>query len=133
MRFTALSFLAPSRLRFAYRLEGLDAGWIDAGGQRVVSYNGVPPGRYRFRVRAANRDGVWNEAGAALDIHVAPYFYQTVWFRALAAAVLVLAAVALHRVRVRRVEAQFSVVMKERTESPARFTTRWRRASRPSG
>jgi signal transduction histidine kinase/streptogramin lyase len=114
IRFTALSLLAPSRVRFAYRLEPLDAGWTDGGPQRVVSYNGVPPGRYRFRVRAANNDGVWNEAGATLDISVQPYFYQTVWFRASVSALLVLLAIGLHRVRVRRVEAQFSLVMKER-------------------
>jgi len=114
VRFTALSLLAPSRVRFAYRLEGLDPGWTDGGAQRVVSYNGVPPGQYRFRVRAANNDGVWNEAGAALEINVNPYFYQTLWFRASGAALIVLAAIGLHRMRVRRVEAQFSLVMKER-------------------
>jgi signal transduction histidine kinase/ligand-binding sensor domain-containing protein len=114
IRFTALSLLAPSRVRFAYQLENLDPRWIDGGSERVVSYSGVPPGQYRFHVRAANNDGVWNETGATLDISVLPYFYQTVWFRASGAAALVLVAFGLHRLRVRRVEAQFSAVMKER-------------------
>jgi signal transduction histidine kinase/sugar lactone lactonase YvrE len=114
IHYTALSFLAPARVRFAYQLEGLDVGWIDAGAERVASYSRVPPGRYRFRVRAANNDGVWNDAGAALDISVLPYFYQTRWFRASLAALLVALAIGLHRLRVHRVEAQFSVVMRER-------------------
>jgi signal transduction histidine kinase len=114
VEYTALSLLVPTRVRFAYQLDGLDAGWVDAGARRVASYSRVPPGRYRFRVRAANNDGVWNEAGASLDIRVLPYFYQTRWFRASIVAMLVLLAIGLHRLRVRRVEAQFSVVMKER-------------------
>jgi signal transduction histidine kinase/ligand-binding sensor domain-containing protein len=114
VHYTALSLVAPGRVRFAYRLEGLDTAWIDAGSERMASYSRVPPGRYRFRVRAANNDGVWNVADATLDIRVLPYFYQTRWFRASMGALLVLLAIGLHRLRMRRVEAQFSVVMKER-------------------
>jgi signal transduction histidine kinase/ligand-binding sensor domain-containing protein len=114
IQYTALSFLAPSQMRFAYRLDGLDAGWIDAGTRRTASYSRVPPGHYHFRVRAANNDGVWNEAGVGLDIRVPPHFYQTRWFRASAAVMLVLFAIGLHQLRVRRMEAQFALVMKER-------------------
>jgi signal transduction histidine kinase/ligand-binding sensor domain-containing protein len=114
VQYTALSFVAPSRMRFAYRLEGIDTGWIDAGTRRLATYSRVPPGLYRFRVRAANDDGVWNEAGAALDIRVLPYFYQTRRFRGSIVGVLVLIAVGLHQLRVRRMEEQFSLVMKER-------------------
>ncbi len=114
VQYTALSFVAPSRMRFAYRLEGIDPGWIDAGTRRLATYSRVPPGLYRFRVRAANDDGVWNDTGAALDVRVLPYFYQTRWFRGSILGVLVLIAVGLHHLRVRRMEAQFSLVMKER-------------------
>jgi signal transduction histidine kinase/ligand-binding sensor domain-containing protein len=114
VRYAALSFLAPDRVRFAYRLEGLDRGWIDAGAERAAFYSRVPPGRYRFRVRAANNDGVWSLGDATLDIRVLPYFYQTRWFRASLGALLVLLAFGFHSLRVRRVEKQFSVVMKER-------------------
>jgi signal transduction histidine kinase len=65
-------------------------------------------------VRAANNDGVWNDAGVGLDIRVPPHFYQTRWFRASAAVMLVLFAIGLHQLRVRRMEAQFALVMKER-------------------
>jgi len=114
IRYTALSFLAPERIRFAYQLEGLDGGWTDAGTDRAAFYSRVPPGRYRFRVRAANSDGIWNVGDASIDIRVLPYFYQTGWFRASLAALLVLLVIGAHNLRLRRVERQFSVVMKER-------------------
>ena len=62
--YTALSFTAPERVRFKYKLEGFDKEWVDAGARRVAYYTNLAPGAYRFRVIAANDDGVWNETGA---------------------------------------------------------------------
>jgi signal transduction histidine kinase len=45
---------------------------------------------------------------------VAPQFYQTAWFQASVVATLLLIAAGLHHLRVRRIEAQFALVMKER-------------------
>ena len=78
--YTALSFYAPSKVRFRYKLEGFDPDWIDAGPRRVGYYTNVPPGRYRFRVIASNEDGVWNRAGAALDFTMRARFYRTPTF-----------------------------------------------------
>jgi signal transduction histidine kinase len=71
----------PERVRFKYRLDGLDTTWQDAGGRREAFYTNLGPGHYRFRVIASNDDGVWNEAGAALSFNIPPTWYQTVWFR----------------------------------------------------
>jgi signal transduction histidine kinase/ligand-binding sensor domain-containing protein len=79
-RFTGLSFDAPERVRFRYRLEGLNPDWVDAGTLRTASYAFVPPGPYRFQVIACNGDGVWSDAGATLALRVLPYFWQTWWF-----------------------------------------------------
>jgi diguanylate cyclase (GGDEF)-like protein len=78
--YTALSFLYPEKIRFKYKLEGLDAEWIDAGTRRVAYYTHLPPGHYQFRVIACNNDGVWNLAGATLAFDLNPYFYQTSLF-----------------------------------------------------
>lgn len=83
--FTALSLAMPERVRFRYRLEGVDRGWQEPGARRAASYTNLDPGTYRFRVTAANEDGVWNPAGATLDIRIAPAFVQTVWFALLLA------------------------------------------------
>jgi ligand-binding sensor domain-containing protein/signal transduction histidine kinase len=85
IRYTALSFVAPERVRFKYRLEGLEQEWVDAGTERVANYNFLPPGEYDFHVIASNSDGVWNQTGATLALTVLPYVWQTWWFRALGA------------------------------------------------
>ncbi len=85
-RFSGLSLVAPEKVRFRYRLSGLDADWVDAGSQRVASYNYVPPGNYSFEVTACNNDGVWNEMGATLGLVLLPPWWMSWWFRLLAVA-----------------------------------------------
>jgi signal transduction histidine kinase/ligand-binding sensor domain-containing protein len=104
--YTALSFCAPEKVRFRYRLEGLDREWTEAGGKRSVSFDYVPPGPYAFHVLACNDAGVWNQHGATVAFELLPYFWQTWWFDTLLVALalgLVGAGVALEtRRRMRR-------------------------------
>jgi ligand-binding sensor domain-containing protein len=90
--YTGLSFVAPERVRFKYRLDGLETDWEEAGTKRFANYSYVPPGHYTFHVTACNNDEVWNESGAALSFTVLPHFWQTLWFRVLAGTMLVTAA-----------------------------------------
>jgi signal transduction histidine kinase len=78
--YTGLSFDAPERVRFRYRLEGLDLNWVEAGTRREAFYSFVPPGVYRFVVIACNADGVWNMDGDSLALTVLPHFWQTWWY-----------------------------------------------------
>ena len=104
IEYTALSVAAPEKMRFRYMLEGRDSGWQDVGTRRQAFYTDLAPGRYRFRVIASNNSGVWNEAGAALDFSIAPAYYQTPWFLALSAVMVVGLVWTAHRVRLRIVE-----------------------------
>ncbi len=81
INFAALSFRMPSNVNFRYRLDQFDDHWIDAGQRRSVSYSRLAAGDYSFRVRASNGDGVWNDTGATLAFTVAPFFWETWWFR----------------------------------------------------
>lgn len=88
-RFTALSFTAPDNVRFQYRLENLEKNWIDAGMNRMATYNYLPPGDYEFHVRAANNDGVWNETGTSVTFVLLPHFWQRWWFRTTMVAMII--------------------------------------------
>lgn len=79
-RYTGLGFDAPERVRFRYRLKGLDPEWVEAGTRRVAFYSFMPPGIYRFQVTACNGDGIWNQDGTNLALRVLPHFWQTWWF-----------------------------------------------------
>jgi signal transduction histidine kinase/ligand-binding sensor domain-containing protein len=97
--YAALSLRVPSRVRFRYRLEGLDKAWVEAGSRRTAFYNNLPPGQYRFIVLGANDEGVWNNVGAALDVTVPPTFWQTRWFMAMGLLAFMVAIWFAYRVR----------------------------------
>ncbi len=82
--FAALSFLAPTRIQYRYRLLGSSYSekWIEAGNKRDTYYTNLPPGSYRFEVQASNNDGLWNKKGTEIQFYIAPFFYQTYLFYA---------------------------------------------------
>jgi len=106
-RFAALNFRWPLKNQYAYQLEGFDQGWtyVDSA-HRQAAYTNLAPGHYVFRVKAANNDGVWNENGAALDITIAPPWWQAWPFRLGAAALALMLAYAAYRIRVHHLEAR---------------------------
>jgi ligand-binding sensor domain-containing protein/two-component sensor histidine kinase len=112
--YAGLSFIAPDKVQYKYKLEGFDRDWVSAGAARVAYYTNIPPGRYTFRVIACNNDGLWNEAGAAFGFYLRPHFYQTYWFYALCLAVLGLIGWQLYLLRVRTIESRFAAVLAER-------------------
>ncbi len=103
---TGLSFTKPEKIRFFYKLDGLDDDWTDAGTRRTAFYPYLPAGNYTFQVRAVNANGIMSENTAILTIDVAKYFWQTWWFNLAAAIFLVVVAVVLYRYKMLQIEAE---------------------------
>lgn len=113
-RYTALSFCAPDKIQFKYKLEGVDEDWIEAGTRRVAHYNNIYPGNYRFTVIACNNDGVWNETGTSVNLALLPHFWQTWWFVGLLSISGMGALVGTVRyVSVRKLQRQLTILEKE--------------------
>ncbi|MBN2245569.1 MAG: response regulator [Candidatus Aminicenantes bacterium] len=121
-RFTGLSFRAPQKNRFRFKLDGFDSGWNDAGTLRVASYTNLPYGRYIFYVKASNNEGIWNEQDAVIPLEVKPFFYQTIWFLSLCillAGVLVFSGYEWRLSRIKAREKRLKFLVEERTEELA--------------
>jgi signal transduction histidine kinase/ligand-binding sensor domain-containing protein len=112
--YVGLSFSAPHRVRYRYRLDGRDDAWQEPGTRRQAVYTDLRPGTYHFRVIAANNDGVWNEEGATLDVIVAPAWYQTRTFLVLSGLSCTLAVWLAFRFRMRQVTREFNARFEER-------------------
>ncbi|HTD51545.1 MAG TPA: two-component regulator propeller domain-containing protein, partial [Thermoanaerobaculia bacterium] len=104
--YTALSFRNPGAIRFRYRLEGYDGGWIEAGGRREAYYTNLPPGHFVFRVIACNEDGVWSPGGASSELTFLRSLTETSGFRAGILLLAVLIAGAVHWLRLKRLAAR---------------------------
>ena len=113
--YAGLSYTAPLKVRYRYRLEGFDRDWTDAGTRRTAYYTNIPPGHYTFRVQAANNDGVWNTAGAAISFELRPHFYQTLWFYALLLLAMGASVVLMIQSRLRTARREFRAVLGERS------------------
>jgi signal transduction histidine kinase/ligand-binding sensor domain-containing protein len=113
--YAGLSYSAPSRVRYRFKLEGFDRNWTDAGNRRTAYYTSLPARYYTFRVQAANDDGVWNRTGAALSFSITPPFYERIWFYLLLAVGIAAAIYYSHYRRVQRLQAQFQAVLGERS------------------
>lgn len=119
--YSALSFVAPQKVRFRYKLENRDASWEEAGTRRQAFYTDLRPGNYRFRVMACNNDGLWNEEGATLEFSIASAWFQTAWFRLLCAVIAVLVAWVIYRLRVRQIARAISARFDERLAERTRM------------
>jgi len=119
--YTALSFAAPKRVRFRYKLDGREQEWQDAGTRRRAFYSDLPPGQYRFHVTASNDDGMWNETGAALDFAILPAYHQTTSFRAASVMATLALLWGLYRLRLQQVAHEFNARLQERVNERTRI------------
>ena len=114
IHYTALTLAASPKIRFRYRLEGVDTSWVDAGTRRAAFYTNLPPRDYRFRVEATAGDGGGGTAGTTWAFTIRPAYYQTRWFYALLLGTCVLTAWWVWRFRLDLVKRQFSLALAER-------------------
>ena len=116
--YTALSLVEPHKVRFRYRLSGVDQDWQDVGDRRQAFYMNLRPGRYAFQVIACNNDGIWNMKGDQFSLVIPPAFYQTYWFYCLTAAVTFAILWVTFKLRIRaateRVESRLTERLVER-------------------
>ena len=119
--YTALSFMAPQKVRFRYKLEDHDTEWQEPVSRRQAFYNDLRPGTYKFHVIACNNDGVWNEEGATLDFILAPAWYQTIWFRVSCVGGFVLLLWALYQLRLQQLQRQFNMALEARVGERTRI------------
>lgn len=81
--FTALDYAYPEKVKYSYKMEGVDNEWITVGSdRRFATYSNLGGGEYQFKVMATNSDGTWSDNISTLKVTVRPPFWQTAQFRA---------------------------------------------------
>jgi len=78
VEFAALDYADPARLRYEYRLQGLDDDWtrVDAAG-RNPSFGPLRPGHYTLQVRATAHPSLWGGETLQLPIDLEPAWWET--------------------------------------------------------
>ena len=76
--FTSFNYLKTNKTRYAYKLEGFDSDWVDAGYRRSVNYTNLKSGTYTFTVKEKLRQGE-DGAETSMQIIIDPPYYNTWW------------------------------------------------------
>ncbi|WP_026853521.1 sensor histidine kinase [Geothrix fermentans] len=113
IHYTGISLTGAGKVRFRYRMEGVDPGWNEVGDRRFAVYSNLPPGARRFILQAWRPGEAGPPQEVALDVAVQPFFHQRPVFWILCAAAAGLFAWWLLRLRLQQVEAR-SAVLDER-------------------
>ena len=121
IQYAALSLAVPEKVRFRYRLDGVDRDWQDVATRREAFFTNLPHGAYRFKVVACNNDGVWNTEGAEVEFTIRPAFYQTAGFLVSCALAIAGAGWWAFRERIRRIRARLDRLFEERLAERTRI------------
>lgn len=76
INFSALSFIAPNSIRYAYRMGNMEE-WIPIGERNTVYFTELHPGDYTFEVRATNLSNHSNAIPTRLNITILPPWWQS--------------------------------------------------------
>ncbi len=119
IEFSALDYFLPEKIKYAYKMEGIDQDWVIVpASRRFASYTNLSGGKYQFKVKATNGDGVWNDKPTNLTINISPPFWKTLWFQLLIIALIIAATLSYTRYRVHFLKKQklkLKKQVKERT------------------
>lgn len=114
--FVALSFTAPLKNRYMYRLDGFEKEWNLVGDEPRLSFMNLPSGKYQLQVRASNGDDVWTQEPATLDIVVRPPLWRSLGAYLFYLLVIMSGITYLYYYLIRRTERQHEVNL-QRLES----------------
>lgn len=82
LQFTDFPYSGHRQNIYAYRLEGVDNGWIPLDENRyAISYNGLPYGSYRLSIRVIDGLGNVGDEALSLNLHILPPWYLTWWMK----------------------------------------------------
>jgi serine phosphatase RsbU (regulator of sigma subunit) len=78
--FIGITMAQPKKVKYQYKLDGLDENWSAITNRTEAPYGNLPQGNYTFRVKAMNSEGYWsNEFNYTFSIR--PPWWKTWWFR----------------------------------------------------
>jgi ligand-binding sensor domain-containing protein/signal transduction histidine kinase len=120
-QYVGVSLGNPEAVRYRYRLDGVDRGWSEAVTNREATYGNLGAGTYRFRVMASNSEGPWNGSEAAIGFEIEPAFWQTWWFRASLAAMILLTVCGAYRFHLYQLTSQFNMRLEGRVSERTRI------------
>ncbi len=117
--FIATNWSAPQKLKYQFKLKGLEDNWSPLTQETKAVYSNIPPGEYTFQVKAVNEANLWSHT-LEYPFQIMPAFWQTIWFRALVLLAIIASILSFIRWRthsLKQRQKELEQMVKERTEA----------------
>jgi ligand-binding sensor domain-containing protein/signal transduction histidine kinase len=77
--YIGISHKNSKKIRYHYKLDGLDASWSSLSDKTEVTYGNLNPGKYNFKVRALSSEGNWSNEQSFKFTIMSPW-WKSWWF-----------------------------------------------------
>ena len=127
IEYTALNYLTPEKVNYAYMLENFETDWNYVGKKRTATYTNLNPGIYKFKVKCTDASGNWSNKIKTINIEILPPFWQTNIFYTLIAFLILSGFYLFHQTKTKRIRAQKAILektVKDRTKELKEINTR---------
>ena len=122
--FSAIDWVAPHKIQYQYRLNGIDKNWSMLRSDGVAEYRNIPSGQYTFEFRAIGESNVYSKSMSYPVEIVAPW-YEHFWVRVIGVLMLIGVLYGLFKWRIRQLSQNQKVLMhivSERTKELTELT-----------
>ncbi len=104
--FVGIDYSAPEKVRYRYRLSGIDNDTVDGGNNGFARYAQLPAGKYTFNVWAANSDGTWTQTPKSLSFTILHPWYLQWWAIAIWCLLAFALLYSIYRFRIAQIKEQ---------------------------
>ena len=101
-QFVGITLQAPKKVKYQYKLEGLDKNWSTITNRSEATYGNLGQGKYTFKVKAMNGEGYWSKELAYAFV-IRPPWWLTWWAYGIYGLLLGVAVLLVHRYQKQRI------------------------------
>src|SRR4030095_9145390 len=101
-QFVGITIKSPGKVKYQYKLEGLDDNWSALTSRSEAPYGNLPHGKYTFKVKAVNGDGYWSKE-FTYSFTIRPPWWYTWWAYCLYGLMFLTAVFAVYRYQKKRI------------------------------
>jgi len=112
-QFSALDYNSPQSIQYAYKMEGFDDDWLNAGSRRFITYTNLNPGSYTFKVKASNSDGVWSENYKSILVTILAPWWRSDWAYIMYVLIIIGGVYSIRRIEMNRSRLRNELKMRE--------------------
>jgi ligand-binding sensor domain-containing protein len=108
IEFNCRTFKNAGSVLYKYKLAGLNSDWVETRNNQV-DFTALAPGGYTFEVYAHGLNENWKTNVEQVKFSIKPAFWQTIWFKILATALILFIAIVVIFKQFRKVKNKFTL------------------------